>query len=35
MVCISLADVLAIIIMLNLKDYRRGETPGKDLEQGS
>lgn len=34
MVRISLADVLAVIIVLNLDNHCRGEAPGKDLEQG-
>ena len=33
MVRIRLADVLAIIIVLNLGNYCRGVAPGKDLEQ--
>ena len=31
---IRLADVLTIIIMLNLENHGRGVAPGKDLEQG-
>ncbi len=34
MVRISLPDVLAIVIMLNLINYCRGVAPGKDLEPG-
>lgn len=34
MIRISLADVLAIMIVLNLDNHCRGVTPGKDLEQG-
>ncbi len=34
MVRISLPDVLAIVIMLNLVNHYRVVDPGKDLEQG-
>lgn len=34
MMRISLADVLAIMIVLNLDNHCRGVTPGEDLEQG-
>ena len=34
MVRISLADMLTIMIVLDLDNHRRGEAPGKDLEHG-